>query len=45
MKGPKNIVSQIQSENWLVTIDLMDAYFHIEILLQHRKYLRFAFVG
>ncbi len=28
-----------------MTIDLKDAYFHIEILPQHRKFLRFAFGG
>ncbi len=27
------------------TIDLKDAYFHISILLYHRKFLRFAFGG
>ncbi len=31
--------------DWFVTIDLKDAYFHIEILPQHRKFLRFAFGG
>ena len=41
----KMIVSQIQLEDWFVTIDLKDAYFHIEILPQHRKFLRFAFGG
>ncbi len=41
----KMIVSQIQSGDWFVTIDLKDAYFHIEILPQHRKFLRFAFGG
>lgn len=41
----KNVVSQIQSEDWFVTIDLKDAYFHISILPQHRKYLRFACGG
>lgn len=40
-----NIVSQIQSEDWFVTIDLKDAYFHISILPSHRKFLRFAFGG
>ena len=39
------IVSQIQSEDWFVTIDLKDAYFHISILPSHRKFLRFAFGG
>lgn len=28
-----------------MTIDLKDAYFHIKILPQHRKFLRFAFGG
>lgn len=39
----KMIVSQTQSEDWFVTIDLKDAKFYIEILRQHRKSLRFAF--
>ncbi|XP_060741844.1 uncharacterized protein LOC132856323 [Tachysurus vachellii] len=41
----KVIVSQIRSEDWFVTIDLKDAYFHISILPEHRKFLRFAFGG
>ncbi|XP_077061833.1 uncharacterized protein LOC143714498 [Siphateles boraxobius] len=41
----KQIVSQIRSEDWFVTIDLKDAYFHVSILPQHRKFLRFAFGG
>ncbi|XP_059371000.1 uncharacterized protein LOC132108312, partial [Carassius carassius] len=39
------VVAQIRSEDWFVTIDLKDAYFHISILPQHRKFLRFAFGG
>ncbi len=39
----KMIVSPIQSGDWFVTIYLKDAYFHVEILPQHRKFLRFAF--
>ncbi|KAI2655894.1 Transposon Ty3-I Gag-Pol polyprotein [Labeo rohita] len=38
-------LSQIRSEDWFVTIDLKDAYFHVSILPQHRKFLRFAFRG
>ncbi len=38
----RQIVSQIRSEDWFVTID---AYFHISILPYHRKFLRFAFGG
>ncbi|XDV44749.1 hypothetical protein PO909_012989 [Leuciscus waleckii] len=41
----QEIVSQIRSEDWFVTIDLKDAYFHVSILPQHRKFLRFAFGG
>ncbi|KAL0148205.1 hypothetical protein M9458_056526, partial [Cirrhinus mrigala] len=39
------VISQIRSKDWFVTIDLKDAYFHISILPQHRKFLRFAFRG
>ncbi|KAL0175975.1 hypothetical protein M9458_028305, partial [Cirrhinus mrigala] len=41
----KQVMSQIRSEDWFVTIDLKDAYFHVSILPQHRKFLRFAFRG
>ncbi len=41
----KQIMSQITSEDWFVTIDLKDAYFHVSILPQHRKFLRFTFGG
>ncbi|KAL0201659.1 hypothetical protein M9458_004846, partial [Cirrhinus mrigala] len=40
-----HVVSQIRSEDWFVTIDLKDAYFHVSILPHHRKFLRFAFRG
>ncbi len=39
------IVSQIRYEDWFVTIDLKDAYFHVSIIPSHRKFLRFAFGG
>ncbi len=41
----KQVVSQIKSEDWFVTIDLKEAYFHVSILPSHRKFLRFAFRG
>ncbi len=41
----ETIVPQIRSEDWFVTIGLKDAYFHISILLYHRKFLRFALGG
>ncbi len=36
---------KFRSEDWFVMIDLKDAYFHISILPQHRKFLMFAFRG
>ncbi|KAI2645041.1 Gag-Pro-Pol polyprotein [Labeo rohita] len=39
----KQVVSQIRSEDWFVMIDLKDAYFHVSILPQHKKFLMFAF--
>ncbi len=41
----KQIVMQIRSEDWFITIDLKDTYFHVSILPKHRKFLRFAFGG
>ncbi len=41
----RQIVPQIRSEDWFVTIDLKNAYFHISILPCHRKFLRFTFGG
>ncbi len=45
MLSLRKIVPQIRSEDWFVTIDLKDAYFHISILPCHRRFLRFAFGG
>lgn len=39
------IVSQIKSEDWFVTVNLKDAYFHFSFLPQHGKFLRFTFGG
>ncbi len=41
----KTIMSQIQGVDWFVTIDLKDAYFHIQVVQRHRKFLQFAFGG
>ncbi len=41
----KTIMSQIQGKDWFVTINLKDAYFHIQVVQRHRKFLQFAFGG
>ncbi len=38
-------MSQVQEGDWFVTIDLKDAYFHIQVVQRHRRFLRFAFGG
>ncbi len=39
----KQILSQIRTEDWFCSLDLKDAYFHIQIAPHHRRFLRFAF--
>ncbi len=41
----KTIMSQVQEGDWFVTIDLKDAYFHIQVVQRHRRFLRFGFGG
>ncbi len=41
----KSILSQVQEVDWFVTVNLKDAYFHIQVVQRHRKFLRFAFGG
>ncbi len=41
----EQVVSQTRSEDWLVTIELKDTYFHISVLPHHREFLRFSFWG
>ncbi len=38
-------VEQICPEDWFASVDLKDAYFHIQIAPHHRRFLRFAFEG
>ncbi len=41
----KQILSQISLGDWFMSLDLKDAYFHIQIVPHHRRFLRFAFEG
>ncbi len=41
----KQILSQIRTGDWFCSLDLKDAYFHIQIAPHHRRFLRFAFEG
>ena len=37
--------SEIMPQDWLVSLDIQDAYLHVPIRRAHRKYLRFFFEG
>ena len=41
----KQLMGLVQPGDWFTTIDLKDAYFHVDISPKHRKYLRFDFQG
>jgi hypothetical protein len=45
MHTPQSILRMIHKGNWLASIDLKDAYFHVPMDPQFYKYLRFAFHG
>src|SRR4029434_8638212 len=45
MLTPRRLVQFIRPNDWFITIDLKDAYFHISIHHRHRRYLRFGFGG
>ena len=45
METPKTIRTSLQQGEWVSSIDFRDAYFHIPIQEQSRKYLRFHVQG
>ena len=45
MKTPETIRTSLQQGEWVTSIDFKDAYFHIPIQEQSRKYLRFFTQG
>ena len=45
METPETIRTSLQQGEWVTSIDFKDAYFHIPIQEQSRKYLRFHVEG
>ena len=45
METPETIRTSLQQGDWVTSIDFRDAYFHIPIQEQSRKYLRFHIQG
>jgi hypothetical protein len=40
-----DVLSQLHQGDWLASLDLKDAYFHVPIFVKHMHYLRFEFLG
>ena len=45
METPETIRTSLQKQEWVTSVDFKDAYFHIPIQEQSRKYLRFHIQG
>lgn len=39
----KWLLELVQLGDWFITIDLKDAYYHVDLALKHRKFLCFVF--
>ena len=45
METPETIRTSLQQGEWVTSVDFKDAYFHIPIQEQSRKYLKFHVQG
>jgi hypothetical protein len=45
METLKNVKNALQTDDWIASIDLKDAYLHVPIRPSHQKYLRFKVMG
>lgn len=44
MQTIKQVLENVHQDDWFTSIDLKDTYFHVPIILKHRKYLLFPFI-
>lgn len=45
METLRNILRSLRKGDWVVTLDMKDAYFHIPVHVAHRQFLRFSVFG
>lgn len=45
MESALTIMKQLAKGDWVVSVDVKDAYFHVPIHPEYRKYLRLTFLG
>lgn len=41
----KDVIQAVTPQAWFTSVDLKDAYFHVPVARDHRRFLRFAFQG
>ena len=45
METLKSVIAVMRPHQWLASVDLKDAYFHIGVVPAHHQYLRFHWLG
>lgn len=45
METLKSMIAVMRPHQWLASVDLKDAYFHVGVTQAHRRYLRFRWLG
>ena len=45
METLKSVIAVMRPQEWMTSVDLKDAYFHIGVVPTHRQYLRFHWLG
>ena len=45
METLRSIVSVMRLQQWLASVDLKDAYFHLPVVAGHHLFLRFSWLG
>ena len=45
METLKSIIAAMHPHQWLASMDLNDAYFHVRVVSVHLQYLRFNWLG
>ena len=45
MESPRSVLHAVRRNDWMLSIDLQDAYFHVPVHPASRKFLRFVFAG
>ena len=45
MENPQSVLLSIRRSNWMITVELKDAYLQLIVLPEPRRYLRFVIAG